>query len=173
MTLDHSPERDQAYVEHAETLPVYFAYSEALKLVKIGFSSNVRQRLGSLVTDRPDCGRMFLIGWVLGGPRLEAELHDQFADFHEQREWFYPSPAMAEFIDEEGEEGDPPVLSSGPYRISTRAYWAARRRLAMVTTVEEVVHDFGNGLAFRTQRRVSDLQLPNSVVGLGLPKEVY
>lgn len=164
MTL-HTPERDEAFVAYAETLPVYFAFSEALKLVKIGFSSNVRQRLTTIPTDRQGAGRMVLIGWMLGGPRVEAQMHDRFAVDVDRGEWFRPTPFMADLIDEDGEEGEPPVLSSGEFRVTSRAYWAARRRLAMTAPVERVVHDFGDGRTFRTVELINNLDLPSSLVG--------
>lgn len=152
--MSHTPERDRAYVEFAATLPTYFAYSVDLELVKIGFSSNVLQRLGTIKTDRPDAGRILLIGWRLGGPLVEAELHEMFSEYRERNEWFHPHASMAEYIDDEGCEGAPPVLSGGEFRITARGYWAARRRLAMVEMEERVVHDFGNGLAFRASMPV-------------------
>lgn len=147
--MTHTPDRDRAYIEYAATLPTYFAYSRALQLVKIGFSSNVRQRLISLKTDRPDAGEIVLIGWKEGGPLLEAELHEAFSLHRERNEWFHPHPSMAEYIDDECNEGEPPVMSNGEFRVSARGYWAARRRLAMVEMKEQVIHDFGNGLEFR------------------------
>lgn len=162
----HAPERDEAYVAYAETIPVYFAFSESLRLVKIGFSTNIRQRLASIPSDRRAAGPMCLIGWLPGGPRVEAELHDRFASHAEKGEWFYPAPDMADFLDEEGETDEPPVLSNGPFQVSSRGYWAARRRLALAESVERVVHDFGGGRTFRTRELVIDVSIPASVAGL-------
>lgn len=147
-------DRDEAYVAYASTLPTYFAFSEALNLVKIGFSSNVRQRLGTIITDRPEAGRLSLIGWSIGGPALEQELHTRFAASHERGEWFHPTAEMADFLDEEGEEGEPPIMSNGPYRISARGYWAARGRLATTEYQERVVFDFGDGRQLRAREFV-------------------
>lgn len=144
-------ERDEAYVAFAETLPIYFAYSEALRLVKIGFSSNVRQRLMTIRSDRPDAGKLALVGWAIGGPRLEAEIHELFAPFRERGEWFTPAPSMADWLDENGEDDEPPIMSSGPFRVSSRGYWAARSRLATTIYEERVVVDFGDGRQLRAR----------------------
>ena len=149
--MTHTPERDAAMVAFAETLPTYLAFSETLQLVKVGFSTNVRQRLASIPSDRRDAGKMALIGWAHGGPALEAELHDRFAVAHERGEWFHPHPSMADFIEEECEAGDPPIIANAEFRISTRGYWAARGRLGATEESERVVFTFPDGRAFRTR----------------------
>lgn len=147
-------ERDEAYVAFADTLPIYFAHSESLQLVKIGFSSNVRQRFMTIRTDRPDAGKVALIGWAIGGPRLEAELHERFIKHRERGEWFKPAPEMADWLDDNGEDGEPPIMSGGPFRVSSRGYWAARSRLATTVYEERVVVDFGDGRQLRAREFV-------------------
>ena len=165
MNAAHTPERDEEYVAYADTLPTYVAFSEALSLVKIGYSTNVRQRLGSLITDRPNAKRLELVGWAFGGPRLETELHERFAHAHEKGEWFHPVPEMADFIEEEGEEGEPPVFANGPFRVNTKGYWSARRRLAGATRVERVVWDFGGDRALRATSLVNHLDIEALIAG--------
>ncbi len=160
----HTPERDQAYVEFAETLPAYFAYSESLDLVKIGFSSNVRQRLTAIPVDRRDAGKLVLIGWQVGGPRLESELHDLFSTAHESGEWFHAVPSIAEYIEDEGDEGEPPIIQ-GEFRVTTKGYWSARNRLAMAEASDRVVKDFGGGLVFRASESAYMKALPTEKVG--------
>lgn len=149
--MNNDLDRDEAYVAFAQTLPTYFAYSESLKLVKIGFSSNVRQRLMTIRSDRPEAGKVSLIGWALGGPQLEAELHELFSAVRERGEWFTPTPAMADWLDDNGEDDEPPIMTGGPFRISARGYWAARARLATTVYEERVVVDFGDGRQLRAR----------------------
>ncbi|WP_167131961.1 GIY-YIG nuclease family protein [Paramicrobacterium chengjingii] len=160
MTADF--DRDEAYVAYADTLPAYFAYSSALELVKIGFSSNVRQRLVTIRSDRPEAGKIALLGWAIGGPQLEAELHERFSEHREHGEWFLPAAEMADWLDDNSEEGEPPIMSSGPFRVSGRGYWAARAHLATTSYQERVVVDFGDG----RQLRVREFVKPDLV---GLP----
>ena len=63
-----SAENDEAMVAFAASLPVYFAFSESIALVKIGFSVNVQQRLHTIPSDRRDAGRMVLVGEWLEHP---------------------------------------------------------------------------------------------------------
>lgn len=152
MASENTPERDRRYIEFADTLPVYFAYSETTHEVKIGFSSNVRSRIATLNSEGQWDGRrkVVLVGWLLGGPRVEAELHEMFADTRNQGEWFTPTPAMADVIAEFGGKGEPPIMKHPEFRVLTIGYWAARKRLDRVIREERVVHDFGDGVAFVT-----------------------
>lgn len=139
-------EEDQAYVKYAETLPVYFAFAESAKLVKIGFSSNVRQRIRSLSGDVGlGYGPFVLLGWCIGGPDREVQLHNQFENARVHGEWFTPVPAMADFLASECEDSEPPIRSHQTFRVSTSAYWAARNRLDRVGASDRVLLDFGDG----------------------------
>lgn len=155
--IEHTPERDSAFIEFADTLPVYFAYSEEARLVKIGFSSNIRSRISNLNSysqSRGGRGRVVLVGWLIGGPALEAELHEMFDDHRVDGEWFNPSPEMAAVISEYGGTGEPPIVQHRKFRVTTTSYWGARRRLDEMTSQTRVVHTFPDGTEFVTQQDV-------------------
>jgi hypothetical protein len=151
--MTENNDQDEAMIAFANTLPVYFAFSESDRLVKIGFSINIRLRLRSILSDTQVRGPLALIGWLPGGPNIEAELHRLFAKNHHHGEWFEPSPDMATFIDAECSDGEPPVIVNGQFRVTTSGYWAARRRVDGVE-MERVVHRFPDGRTFTTRERV-------------------
>lgn len=155
--IEHTPERDHELIEFADTLPVYFAYSEEARLVKIGFSSNIRTRINGLNTASqavPGRGRVVLIGWLIGGPALESELHEMFDEYRVDGEWFTPSPEMASVINEYGGKGEPPIVQHRKFRVTTTSYWGARRRLDEMVSQTRVVHRFPDGTEFVTQQDV-------------------
>lgn len=105
---------------HMETVPVYFALSERSGEVKIGFSTQVQNRIYLLQQQRLSPTR--LLGWVLGGPRVEREMHAKFADFALGREWFEPDPELLHFIADHTRHDDPPGVASIHGRITDWGY---------------------------------------------------
>lgn len=74
--------------------------------LKIGFSTNLRRRLEALHADGSDVALL-----LVGDRRLEAALHEHFADFRIQAtEWFQRAPALENFV---GAKRRLPVPSAG------------------------------------------------------------
>jgi hypothetical protein len=134
MTAVHTPELDRAYLDFAETIPVYFALSGATDEVKIGFSSDVRARIRLLNNEGRFTGRtgVALLGWMRGGPRLEEEFHALFAEHRTKGEWFKSVPEMADVLAQRGFQGEPPIVKNPAFRVLTFGYRAARNRVAQV-----------------------------------------
>lgn len=79
----------------AETLTVsvvYFLLAAEVKRVKIGFASNLHQRLINLLCDSP-C-ELTLLGTIPGNTTVEKNVQNHFAHCRFSGEWFdYPSIA--------------------------------------------------------------------------------
>jgi len=75
---------------------VYFIRSESGK-IKIGVTTDVRKRLGSLRTSSSE--RIDLIGYMQGDVSLERSLHQKFAASRLSGEWFSPSSDLLDFIE--------------------------------------------------------------------------
>lgn len=66
--------------------------------IKIGYSTNPVERIGSIVTSTPDdCEMLFL---VPGNLKLEKRLHREFAACHYRREWFFLCGKLKRFVEE-------------------------------------------------------------------------
>ncbi len=65
---------------------VYFVEAPALGLIKIGSSANVEHRISALIRNGP--AELIRIGVISGGPRLELDLHERFAQHRVRGEWF-------------------------------------------------------------------------------------
>jgi hypothetical protein len=65
---------------------VYFVRNEALRAIKVGYSTNVIGRLSSIQTDSPV--EVYLIGWIPGSERLETAIHDALWQHRMRGEWF-------------------------------------------------------------------------------------
>lgn len=64
--------------------------------VKIGWSTNPRQRLGKLRTDCPEPA--VLLGAIEGTKEQERALHERLASCHISREWFHRGVAVENFL---------------------------------------------------------------------------
>lgn len=64
--------------------------------VKIGFSSQINTRLGTLQTANPE--RMELLLVIPGTPQTERFFHELFSEFRIRGEWFIYSRAINNFI---------------------------------------------------------------------------
>jgi uncharacterized protein (UPF0335 family) len=68
------------------SVKVYFVEAPSLGLIKIGSSGNVEHRIAALVRNGP--AELTRIGVICGGPKLELELHERFAQYRVRGEWF-------------------------------------------------------------------------------------
>lgn len=75
---------------------VYFVQARQMKLIKIGYSSNVQKRLKALSTGCPD--GLDLLCVIKGDQKLEGKIHQRFAADRVKGEWFKPSPSILSFI---------------------------------------------------------------------------
>lgn len=83
-------------LRHIAKVPVYFAQAERTSEIKIGFSTNVDNRMYQLSNQR--WTNVTLLGWIPGGPKVEREMHQKFAEFSIGGEWFSPAPDLLSFI---------------------------------------------------------------------------
>jgi hypothetical protein len=102
------------------TIPVYFARSRRHDEIKIGFSTQVANRLYNLGNSR--FTTMDFLGWVPGGPKVEREMHAKFATTSLGREWFAPSPELLDFIDKSTYHDEPDNMASPYGRINDTHY---------------------------------------------------
>jgi len=105
---------------HIDTVPVYFAQAERTGEVKIGFSTNVSDRLYMLRWQRHT--NMTLLGWVPGGPRVEREMHARFDDLSLGGEWFEPDPTLFDYVEKSTRHDEPPQVLSPFGRITDWGY---------------------------------------------------
>lgn len=76
---------------------VYFIYCEASSMIKIGFTSNIKNRLGNLKTMSPVPLR--LIGTIEGTRVDEENLHKKFARLRSHGEWFKLERPLERYIE--------------------------------------------------------------------------
>lgn len=125
--------RVRAELDHIATVPVYFAQSVRNDEIKIGFSTNVSERLYLLGRSR--LTDMDLLGWLPGGFKVEREMHDRFKDLALGHEWFSPAPELLEFIKTSTRHDEPNNIASPYGRMNDAGYdsllHAERRYLAL------------------------------------------
>lgn len=105
----HPAARQQGFMENVDGMPnntpsyelVYAIQSVNFKTVKIGYSTDVNQRLGSLQSGSPD--ELKIIGCWLGTEADERQIHQQFAHCRMHREWFYPSKELLQLVSEKNQ----------------------------------------------------------------------
>ena len=71
----------------SKTELAYLVYSPTCGYYKIGYSSNVLERINRLGTTTP--GGVILIATYYGGRELEQKLHRQLKEYRCNGEWFY------------------------------------------------------------------------------------
>lgn len=76
-------------------MSVYFVRHGSL--IKIGFSSHLRQRIGEIIAGIP--GTVEFLGYMPGDRDMEAHLHGVFSAQRFSGEWFAESPALLGLID--------------------------------------------------------------------------
>lgn len=74
---------------------VYYLFSEASGLIKIGYSSGYRARLSKLQGEH---GKLRLLLAAPGGRKEEDEAHRAFAEHCERGEWFRPGKSLLLYI---------------------------------------------------------------------------
>jgi hypothetical protein len=75
---------------------VYFIHDDVATAIKIGYSTNVKQRLADLQTSSST--KLVLLGVMPGSMNDERRLHAKFERLH--GEWFRVTPELLEFIRE-------------------------------------------------------------------------
>lgn len=79
---------------------VYFVEAETIGLIKIGRASDMDERMRALRIGSPD--KLTLLGVVrrANAAALESQLHARFAADRHHGEWFNPSDALFDYIEE-------------------------------------------------------------------------
>lgn len=75
-------------------MSIYFVRHAGL--VKIGYSSNLRERINAIMAAIPSDDVTF-IGHMPGGREVEAHLHDIFSEQRFSGEWFFFAPKLVQF----------------------------------------------------------------------------
>ena len=87
--LEEKQKEDEGYV--------YFIMSDKTQAIKIGFTGgNVKNRLSALQTAHPY--KLKVLATLNGNRSYEKELHQRFAQFRLEGEWFEPHPDLLAFI---------------------------------------------------------------------------
>jgi hypothetical protein len=84
-----------AEVERCIDGKVYFL--EAGDLIKIGFSRDLRSRIGAILASLPFPS--VLLHSIVGTERMERYFHNRFATFRVRKEWFRKEPRLIEYIE--------------------------------------------------------------------------
>jgi hypothetical protein len=81
----------------AATTKQYVYFLRSRGLIKIGFSTNPKQRIKSIQAGWPH--KVYVIKVVQGTRQYEASLHARFAGLHAKGEWFRADAAIESFIE--------------------------------------------------------------------------
>lgn len=81
---------------HGHISYVYLITDKSRNMVKIGTSNNPDQRLSRLQTGNG--GQLVLSGLILGGRKLEREIHKMFNEKRIKNEWFSDCEEIREFF---------------------------------------------------------------------------
>ena len=92
LPIDLEPEPPRV----ATNAPTWVYFMRCADRVKIGYSTDPRKRRSQLATGLPD--RIVVAKAMPGGPELERAMHDRFAEFHLNGEWFRCAGSLADFI---------------------------------------------------------------------------
>lgn len=116
---------------------VYFRKNgEGGVLIRIGYSINIQNRLGSAAKDvSPEHGGVVLLGCT--DCYTEKELHEMFWHLHHptatgRGEWFNPGEDLLEFIKNHtaipGEHADPKIIRNKKHRRNTKTVYPSNGR---------------------------------------------
>ena len=76
----------------------YIVLNPSNKQIKIGKTTNIDQRLNTLRTANPDITLLLLLPSKY---ITEAELHNKFSTYRNDREWFFYTKEIQEFVDKQ------------------------------------------------------------------------
>lgn len=76
---------------------VYFIHAPEINRVKIGFSTNLKERISALSMASPT--ELILMGSVHGTYADEAALHRRFSALRHHREWFNGAATLISYIE--------------------------------------------------------------------------
>lgn len=75
---------------------IYFIQAGLNGPIKIGVTTNLKQRIKDLQTSNPE--KLYLIAAIYEHPELELYLHKQFKKYHIRGEWFEPGPDIFGYL---------------------------------------------------------------------------
>lgn len=86
-------------MEIKNTNYIYFIQRvDGIGPIKIGTSTNPNKRLAGIQTSNPY--RLRIIKLILGGLKVEHNLHTKFKEYRMEGEWFKPDNILLQFIKE-------------------------------------------------------------------------
>jgi hypothetical protein len=77
---------------------IYFVQGQTTKLIKIGISTNFKERIESIKTLSAE--QVITLGLMWGNRTIEQLLHMRFKQSHEHGEWFRPTEDILQYIKE-------------------------------------------------------------------------
>ena len=75
---------------------IYFIQGERTRLIKIGYTTNVKKRIKGLITQNSE--KLIFLKAVSGDLKTEQLIHQKFKSFNCHNEWFYPMFTLVNFI---------------------------------------------------------------------------
>lgn len=101
---------------------VYFIEAVGLDLIKIGYTSDLTERLRKLAPGCP--APLRLLGTVPGGLEIERHYHERLAAYRSRGEWFRRSPALDAIVSGL-DQPEPPPQKPDPQAAKMNAYYEA------------------------------------------------
>jgi predicted GIY-YIG superfamily endonuclease len=96
--LRSDPEYNQeVYLASCHTPSIYFVRAGTTGPVKIGYTNNINRRIKNLQQGNPN--KLVLLGLMTGTRDTERALHEKFAKYRLEGEWFRPVPALLSLCD--------------------------------------------------------------------------
>lgn len=92
---------------------IYFVQGITSRRIKIGFSTNILNRLEALGTSCPE--QLRLLGAISGTMAAERALHARFASFRVKGEWFENRAELVAYIE---------IVMADPARMVLRDCWS-------------------------------------------------
>lgn len=105
---------------------VYFIQAHQTGLIKIGYTKSIISRFKSLQNQTSDF--LILLIHMSGTRKLERDLHEMFAEYRLQGEWFAPGERLLGLIDELRQNCDPERLAlSENFKAWTLLMWQSKK----------------------------------------------